>query len=471
MNNKHQVSLYLIFDFLAAASAWSLFNIYRKIFVESVKYGHKIPIHLDEKFFLGLIIIPCFWLLLYYITGDYRNVYRKSRLKEFGKTLLITLIGVIIIFFALILDDTISSYKNYYSSFSVLFLLQFFITYIPRLIITTLTIHRIRNGIISFNTLIIGGDEKAFELYQDLISKSKSAGNNFIGFVNINGNTNYQIKKHLKHLGNLDNLTQIIETYNIKEVIIAIERNERNKIKYIIDKLEGTNVIIKAIPDIYDMLTGSVKISSIFGAPLVQITHDLMPAWQVSIKRIIDIFGSIFSLIVLSPIYILIIIIIKLTSKGPVFYNHERIGRYGIPFKIYKFRTMYVDAEKNGPALSSKNDKRITHFGLFLRKMRLDELPQFYNVIKGDMSIVGPRPERIYYINQIVKTAPHYRHLLKIKPGITSWGQVRYGYAENVDQMIERLKYDIIYIENMSLYVDLKIMIYTVKTVLEGKGQ
>lgn len=471
MNNKRQVSLYLIFDFFAATLTWSLFNIYRKIFVESVKYGHKIPINLDEKFFLGLIIIPCFWLLLYYIVGDYRNVYRKSRLKEFGKTLLITIIGVIIIFFLLILDDTILSYKNYYSSFLVLLLLQFFITYIPRLTITTITIHRIRNGIISFNTLIIGGDEKAFELYQDLISKSKSAGNNFIGFVNINGNTNYQIKEHLKHLGNLDNLTQIIKTYNIKEVIIAIERNERNKIKHIIDKLEDTNVIIEAIPDIYDMLTGSVKISSIFGAPLVQITHDLMSAWQISLKRIIDIFGSIFSLIVLSPLYILIIIIIKSTSKGPVFYNHERIGRYGVPFKIYKFRTMYVDAEKNGPALSSKNDKRITHFGLFLRKMRLDELPQFYNVIKGDMSIVGPRPERIYYINQIVKTAPHYRHLLKVRPGITSWGQVRYGYAENVEQMIERLKYDIIYIENMSLYVDLKIMIYTIKTVLEGKGQ
>ena len=471
MNKKRQVNLYVIFDLLAAASTWSLFNIYRKIFIESIKYGHKVPIQFDEKIFFGLIIIPCFWVLSYYITGYYRNVYRKSRLKEFGGTLLITTIGVIIIFFALILDDTISSYKNYYSSFTVLFLLQFFITYIPRLIITTTTIHKIQNGIISFNTLIIGGDKKAFELYQDLISKSKSAGNNFVGFVNINGNTNYQIKKHLKHLGNLNDLPTIIEKYNIEEAIIAIECNERNKIKQIIDKLEGTNIIIEAIPDIYDILTGTVKISSIFGAPLVQISHDLMPAWQINFKRLIDVVSSIFSLIVLIPVYIFIIIAIKLTSKGHVFYNHERIGRYGKPFKIYKFRTMYVDAEKNGPALSCKNDKRITNFGLFLRKTHLDELPQFYNVIKGDMSIVGPRPERLYYINQIVKTASYYKHLLKVRPGITSWGQVKYGYAENVEQMIDRLKYDIIYIENMSLYVDFKIMIYTIKTVLQGKGQ
>ena len=470
MNHKRQVFIYLIFDFLAAASTWTLFNIYRKTFIESVKFGHKVPILLDEKFFFGLIIIPCLWIFLYYIIGYYRNIYRKSRLKEFGTTLLITTIGVIIIFFVLILDDTILTYKNYYASFMALFLLQFFLSYIPRSIITTITIHKIQNGIINFNTLLIGGDEKAFDLYQDLKSKSKSAGKTFIGFVNINGNTNYQIKKHLKHLGNIDDLPKIIKEYNVEETIIAIERNERNKIKNIIDKLEGTNVVIETIPDIYDMLTGSVKISSIFGAPLVQLSHDLMPAWQISLKRIIDVVGSIIALIILTPVLIFIAIGIKLTSKGPIFYNHQRIGHYGKPFKILKFRTMYVDAEKNGPALSSKNDERITHFGHFLRKMRLDELPQFYNVIEGDMSIVGPRPEREFYINQIVQTAPHYKHLLKVRPGITSWGQVRYGYAENVEQMIERLKYDIIYIENMSLYVDFKIMIYTIKTVLEGKG-
>ena len=169
------------------------------------------------------------------------------------------------------------------------------------------------------------------------------------------------------------------------------------------------------------------------------------------------------------PIILFLAIGIKLTSKGPVFYSHERIGQFGKPFILYKFRSMYTDAEKNGPALSSKDDNRITSFGKFMRKSKLDELPNFYNVLKGDMSLVGPRPERKYYIDQIIEKAPHYLHLQKVKPGITSWGQVKYGYAENVEQMINRLQYDILYIENMSVYVDFKIMIYTILIILKGR--
>ena len=159
-----------------------------------------------------------------------------------------------------------------------------------------------------------------------------------------------------------------------------------------------------------------------------------------------------------------------MSSKGPVFYSHERIGKYGKPFTIFKFRSMYLESEKNGPALSSKYDTRITKFGRFMRKSRLDELPQFYNVLIGDMSLVGPRPERQFFIDQIVKQAPHFTHLHKVRPGITSWGQVKFGYAENVEEMIQRLKYDIIYIENMSLYVDIKILIYTIKIIFKGQG-
>jgi len=221
----------------------------------------------------------------------------------------------------------------------------------------------------------------------------------------------------------------------------------------------------------YDILTGMVKMSSIIGTPLIQISHDLMPAWEENLKRIIDVIIALFALVILSPLYLVLSIGVKLTSPGPVFYSHERIGRYGKPFMIYKFRSMYQDAERNGPALSSHNDNRITRFGLFLRKTRLDELPQFYNVLIGDMSMVGPRPERQFYIDQIVKKAPHFNHLQKVRPGITSWGQVKFGYASTVDEMIERLKYDILYIENMSLVVDLKILIYTIKTILKASGK
>jgi lipopolysaccharide/colanic/teichoic acid biosynthesis glycosyltransferase len=170
-------------------------------------------------------------------------------------------------------------------------------------------------------------------------------------------------------------------------------------------------------------------------------------------------------------VYAFTAVMVKLSSPGPVFYSQERIGRFGHPFRIYKFRSMYTDAEKQGPSLSSDHDPRITPWGRFMRKVRLDELPQFWNVIKGDMSIVGPRPERQFFIDQIVQIAPHYRHLHRVRPGLTSLGQVKYGYAETVPQMVERLKFDILYIENMSMAMDFRVLLYTLKIIIEGRGK
>jgi exopolysaccharide biosynthesis polyprenyl glycosylphosphotransferase len=221
-----------------------------------------------------------------------------------------------------------------------------------------------------------------------------------------------------------------------------------------------------------DYLLGTIHSTSIFHTPLLEISPDLMPAWQKSIKRLMDVFVSILAMIILIPVYLFVALGIKLTSKGPILYKQKRIGLRGKPFTMIKFRSMYCDAEKNGiPQLSSKDDPRITKFGQFLRKVRLDEIPQFWTVLIGDMSLVGPRPERQYFIDQIVQRAPHYKLLQKVKPGITSWGQVKYGYAENVDEMIDRLKFDILYIENMSIAMDIKILIYTVLIVLQGRGK
>ena len=221
----------------------------------------------------------------------------------------------------------------------------------------------------------------------------------------------------------------------------------------------------------FDILSGTVKTSTIYTSPLVKISNGIMPAWQENMKRVIDVVISAIALIVFIPFSPLVIIGIVSSSKGPIIYAQKRIGRYGKEFTIFKFRSMVVDAEREGPALSSSDDPRITRFGQFMRRTHIDEIPQFYNVIRGDMSLVGPRPERQYYINEIRKIAPHYIQLQRIRPGITSWGQVKYGYASSIEQMVERIPYDIIYLKNISLYIDFKILIYTILNCFQGKGK
>lgn len=464
MNSRLLTFVLVLLDWASCTLAWSVFYYLRKTHIEQVEFS------VNESFYYGIALIPLAWLFLYLMQGTYHDVRRLHRIKIFNMTFLGTVIGSIGIFFLLLLDDEIGEYKQYYQSVFLLFILQFFFTFLPRIFLVSYIVRRIHRRESGFKTMIVGGSEKAVEIYKEINELPKGSGHQFVGFINING-VDRLLESELPYLGHINDVEQVLREHDIEEVIIALESVEHDRLKTIISRLEGGDVRIKILPDMYDILSGTVEMSNIFGALLISVNSEVMPVWQRTFKRIFDICVSIIALIVLLPLFIVLAILVKMSSPGPIFFRQQRIGKNGQTFMIVKFRTMYENSEKNGPQLSSTNDPRITNIGRFMRKSRLDEFPQFYNVLIGDMSLVGPRPERQYYIDQIATVEPQFLELTKVRPGITSWGQVKYGYAESVEQMLDRMKYDLLYLKNRSLSLDFKIMLYTVLIIFKGAGK
>ena len=463
MKKSKQAGKYILSDFISASVAWLLFNILRYEVFAIDEGADSLLDYLQYPGVLGgQVVIPLFWLVLYYFSGYYNKPFGKSRLTELFSTFITVLIGTVFVFFALLLDDIPRSIDIYYKLFFGMFGLQFFITYIPRLLITQSGMRKIKNREWAMKVLIIGAGGKAVRIAHDLYR----LGYDICGFVSEDERTPVKADRN-QVLGTVEDIPVLMEKENVDEIVLAVESKNNKALLGILYSLYRYKRPIKVLADRFN---SKIQLRTIRGIPLVDVTDNNFSPAEQNIKLFLDKVCSVVALLLLSPLFAYIAWRVKKDSPGPVFFRQERIGYLGQPFWMYKFRTMYVNAEENGPSLSSEDDLRVTPFGRIMRKYRLDELPQFWNVLKGDMSLVGPRPERKYFIDEIVKTAPYYYLLHNVRPGITSLGMVKYGYAASVDKMVERMEYDILYYENMSLTLDLTILIYTVKTVITGKG-
>lgn len=418
---RRQQIWYIIADLLSSELVWLCFLLFRW-FVYEERGGFSDVLVPAFDFWPPLLVYPMVCLGVYYLSGYYLRPFQKPIWRELLRTFFSALVIALLFFFIIIIDDEVESYNRYLVSLGVLFGLQFTLSYIPRLTITLLSRHR---GIQRTRTI------HSLEEVQQLVAGEQD------------------------------------------EIILDLPAGYDDRQLYaIIAQSYPLMCEISMVPRVYDMLTGAARIGQIDRPSLIHITEQHMTDAELCIKRAFDIIISAVGLIIISPLLLLIALLVRLDSKGTIFYSQERTGLYGMPFRIYKFRTMVENAEADGvPQVTHDNDPRITRVGHWLRKYRLDELPQLWNILRGDMSIVGPRPERPYFVEQIMKEAPYYCLLYKVRPGLTSWGPIRVGYTDTMEKMIERLNCDVVYVENMSLLLDLKILFFTVGVIVKGKGK
>ena len=464
MNTKTQKILVLLTDLIFINLAYAVYFYVR---VESGWFSFIIK----PDIFPAIIAFYIYWLIIFTFFGMYRTWFASSRFDEISTLFKATFIGIFIVFSVIFISDFLEGVES--PNRILIFIYWFFIflsTALGRLFIRSFQRNLLIKGIGRRGAVIVGYNEKAFEVHNQIL-EHPALGLDVVGYVAVNQENIGKNYKDVNVHGSLPRLVDIIQSNKAAEVIIALEREDHDLLVEVISKIEGKGIGLKIVPDLYEILSGQARTSQLYGIPLIDIMPELMPEWEKKLKRISDIVISLIILIITLPLNILVSILIKIDSRGPVFFKQDRIGMNNKEFKIYKFRSMYEDAEKNtGPVWSTKDDPRVTRIGKLMRQLRIDEIPQFYNVLKGEMSLVGPRPERPYFVEMLSEQLPYYKRRLKVRPGITGWAQVKHKYDESIEDVKVKLRYDLFYIENMSLRMDIKILARTVLVVLFGKG-
>lgn len=470
MQTARQRLKYLIADYVSANLAWALFNVLR-FFTLPYNYPHisLSAYYTYPNIILGQIFFPLMMVGIYAISGYYNYVFFKSRLNDVLNAAGCAFAGAIVIFFTAIFNDKFADRLGNVEMVAILWLLFTLVPSLSRIAISASASRRIYRRQLAFNSIIIGTSDQALALAHDLETKHRNMGYRIVGFSSPHAAPGQQTAANLPVFDFAD-IESAVAAHDVQSLIIVPDEATASSLVTTINRLLPLGKSVYITPDTYHLIASRPRTDMVAGQVLIDVSKANIPASTANLKRIGDIVFSSLALVAISPIIAVLAFLIKRDSPGPVFYTQTRIGYNKKPFKIYKLRSMCVDAEDSGPALSSIDDPRITPLGRTLRKYRLDELPQFWNVLKGDMSLVGPRPERDYYLSQIIQRAPYFNIIHQVRPGITSWGMVKYGYASNVDEMLQRIKYDLIYVENVSFAVDLKILFYTIRTVITGKG-